>query len=121
MSGSTGKEMLEYAAKAAGKWADDFELDDDMQPIYDNQFGLCLAYGRGWWNPLLDDGDSQRLAVKLHLVVASMQGVWDKPAFTAVYSFSHPVHVTEFHGDDGNAATRLAVLRAAAEIGKAML
>ena len=101
----TDRELLELAAKAAGvdarrlahAWPDRF---DDEQ-----------------WNPLTDDGDALRLAVKigrsrtLQLVV----GVGG-----ADCQFDHPL-VTAFEsGDDPYAATRRAIVRAAAEIGRKM-
>ena len=62
------KTLLERAAKAAGMWATDFEIEDDSdQPVFVELKGFRLAWGRGWWNPLQDDGDALRLVVKLKL------------------------------------------------------
>ena len=54
------RELLELAAKAAGFGIENFlggreivRRDPDGQPVY--------------WNPLKDDGDALRLAVKLRL------------------------------------------------------
>ena len=96
---STDRELLELAAKAAGIA---FEF---CRP----ELGGCLAGGR-WWNPLTDDGDALRLAVKLRLIVEPGACWISKhgPAF----------------GEDVLAgvmtATRRAIVRAAAEIGRAM-
>ena len=86
----TDKELLELAAKAA--W-------DAM----DNQM---IESG---WNPLTDDGDALRLAVKLNLFNTRSKGYeWPDAELFAR------------HEDDPYAATRRAITRAAAEIGKAM-
>jgi hypothetical protein len=65
----TDRELLELAAKAAGMWPGDFELDDDMQPVLPDGKGFRLAWGRGWWNPLTDDGDRYQLARTCGLIV----------------------------------------------------
>ena len=72
------------------------------------------------WAPLTDDGDALRLAVKLHLTV--QQGA-------SVYVYADPdfcdpdfsgLEVCESLHKDPYAATRRAIVRAAAEIGKGM-
>jgi hypothetical protein len=105
----TDRELLELAAKAAG-------IEYGWQHIYDDYEG---STSEKWdWNPLTDDSDALRLAVKLHLVVASIKATHEKPAFTAVYHFNGPEHVTEEHGNDAKAATRRVIVRAAAAIGE---
>jgi len=104
----TDRELLELAAKAAGveiEWIDSYTavLENGME-----------------WNPRTDDGDSRRLATRLHLVVASMRGDHERPAFSTCYHFNGPECSSEPHGDDPDGATRLAVLRTAAAIGKAL-
>lgn len=72
------------------------------------------------WNPLADDGDALRLAVALEItpgkhedtIVASRSASWRNGA--AQCSLWEPA------GSDPYAATRRAIVRAAAEIGKAM-
>ena len=56
----TDKEMLEFAAKAAGI---DYEIVEGWS-------GPVVGYGMASrvWNPLTDDGDALRLAVKLDLL-----------------------------------------------------
>ena len=90
------RELLEAAAKAAGMshlWV--AELDSTSPD----------------WNPLTDDGHALRLAVKLRLVV-------DVGTHAAHVFYEGPGAV-EAHGADPNAATRRAIVRAAAEVGKA--
>ena len=132
----TDRELLELAAKAACiqiyRWHGDGgyywtgrDADDkDRNP------GLWIR-----WNPLRDDGDALRLAVKLkfnfaykpqdtdnHRPIPSGVTVWLR--HPASYGLSHtkklPAFVFEQHNDDHYAATRRAIVRAAAEIGKVM-
>lgn len=101
------RELLELAAKAAGL---EVSLVNDF--FY---FGTGTGHAT-YWNPLMDDGDALRLAVKLGLTVNPM----GEPGIST--SFAHNVkivlHPSEL--DDEYAATRRAIVRAAAEIGKAM-
>ena len=56
------RRLLEKAAKAAGlQFSDGRQLNPRVY--------LVRAAGEDWrgWNPLTDDGDALRLAVKLHL------------------------------------------------------
>lgn len=96
------RELLELAAKAAEI---DFCWKHGDWP-YDNSKGDV-------WNPLRDDGDALRLAVKLDLGVMSSS----RTAQTCVWEYcSAPKPDTkESHGSDANAATRRAIVRAAAE------
>lgn len=71
-------------------------------------------------NPLAKDDLALRLAVNLHLVVASMRATHEKSAFTTVYHFNGVEYATEPHGSDPYAATRRAIVRAAASIGAAI-
>ena len=124
----TDRELLELAAKAyfaqevadgvCSFWWDEKEqaivyIHGDNQDHNGNDVELL-------WIPRDDDGDALRLAGKLYLVVAVMKATHDQPAFTAVYHFNGPEHVSEVHGEDKDAATRLAVLRVAAAIGEKM-
>lgn len=100
----TDRELLELAARAAGvDWFD--------EPAAKSGRGLHLKSGP-FWNPLEDDGDALRLAVKLGMDVC----------FGSNYvivrgSVQMP---TVNNADDPYAATRRAIVRAAAEIGRAM-
>lgn len=101
----TDRELLELAAKAAG--VDPIKL---MTP-YESKDGLS----RGWvdWNPLINDGDALRLAVKLRLPV------WYERNLVNVHT-SKGSGFSESMTADPLAATRRAIVRAAAEIGKGM-
>jgi hypothetical protein len=101
---TTDRELLELAAKAAGieiRWHDGWRLYTDT---------LFRA-----WAPLLDYEAAMNLAVVLNMDVMQVKSsheVW------AVAPNMPPV--IEPHGEDPNRATRRAIVRAAAEIGKAM-
>lgn len=74
------------------------------------------------WRPLIDDGDAMRLAVKLGM---SIEVHYDesqpKPWLRVVFAGGRWEHaMVEEYARDPYAATRRAILRAAAEIGKAM-
>lgn len=82
---TTDRELLENAAKAAGYWNTDFNCYD----------------GAIAWNPLTDDGDAFRLAIKC------------LPFHTLKYSREDYDHCQQ----DPYAATRRAIVRAVAAIG----
>ena len=103
----TDKELLELAAKAAG-----LELDWDVPP----KSPPWVFTGEGedrvpayQWNPLTDDGDALRLAVKLRLTPHIDGNLTDCEDCTVA------------HLDDPYAATRRAITRAAAAIGKTLI
>ena len=104
----TDRELLELAAKAAGA-VPSLNLSGEPKGTYKHppEPGIIKASTSGW-NPLEDDGDALRLAVKLWLTVQ----VDDEDCRTYV------VGSTEPHGDDPYAATRRAIVQAAAEIGR---
>lgn len=103
------RELLELAAKATG----DF-YQNPINRIPDEYPVLFYLDGK-LWNPLTDDGDALRLAVKL--------GIWINTAALEVgyrldgILYTLPIVLTDSGLD---AATRRAIVRAAAEIGKAM-
>jgi len=101
----TDREMLELAAKAAGFVS------------YDHENSLATdMWSKGYrWNPLTDDGDALRLAVQLDLHVhPSGDEVWVSNPAT---SLAEDVVFETYRGDP-YAATRRAIVRAAAEIGR---
>ena len=108
------REILQLAAKAAGYVIVDFH--DDGAWVHkvgaiknsDGEFPIFL------WRPRVDDGDALRLAVKLgiHITVS-------KYGRTVCRRSSEFLSIQE-HGTDPYAATRLAITKAAAEIGRAM-
>lgn len=75
-----------------------------------------LANEIGVWNPLTDDGDALRLAVQLMLTIDFYHGL-TRPG---VGASRDPVEWTENFDADPCAATRRAIVSAAAKIGKAM-
>ena len=97
------REMLEFAAKAAGielRWHPNGTAYSDTR---------CSNYW-GVWNPITDDGDALRLAVKLGITIMfDCSGVW-----------CEQYGVLESYKGNPLAATRRAIVRAAAEIGRQM-
>ena len=69
------------------------------------------------WNPLTNDGDALRLAVKLRLDTNC--GEFSTACSWFPHTTEHDVVMTH-NGADPYAATRRAIVRAAAEIGKGM-
>lgn len=117
------RELLELAAKAAGytlKWGEVFIIGGDEVDCTDMSYVLSGQPDEAdWhWSPLTDDGDALRLAVKMGFVV----NCWLAAGKTwAGHSFVlSECDATEKHGTDPYAATRRAIVRAAAEIGKGM-
>lgn len=107
---STDREMLELAAKAAN--LEEYSNDFSRGPMY-RKFHTGM---QDWvkWNPLTDDGDALRLAVKLRLVVDT-GGV--TPRSERIYIGGLEGYLAdEPTGADIQAATRRAITRAAAQI-----
>lgn len=99
----TDFEITRLAFKAAFSGADLIEDKDMMRH----------------WSPLTDDGDALRLAVKLGLPIVTSQLMDGHFGSEVLYS-KRGIIMRERHGDDPYAATRRAIVRAAAEIGKEM-
>lgn len=112
----TDRELLELAAKAAGLVVDR-KWQAQRDAICDHsKASLWIFDGSTAWNPLKDDGDALRLAVKLRIYFSiHLQGY-----SSAVTAQSIVDSYTELCGCDEMAATRRAIVRAAAEIGRAM-
>lgn len=98
--------LLAMAVKAAGLHVKGHRVDAD------DNFTHLIVGAKGTrektnWNPLTDDGDALRLAVKLNLLHGKV--------------FARGV--TNHHRDGGDiyAATRRAIVLAAAEIGRELL
>ncbi len=107
------RELLELAAKAAGlKIHEQRQAERDALRCPDA--GLWVVNETTCWNPLTDDGDALRLAVKCGIDLR-----FPGPIVQAA-SDSMPRAVTEDAKDDPYAATRRAIVRAAAEIGRSM-
>ena len=97
----TNKELLELAAKAAGitwptKWPNPSEGDPN-------------------WNPLTNDGDALRLLVKAKITIDMdyLEASW-------IDTNGEVQMLTEYGEKDPYAATRRAIVRAAAEIGRSL-
>jgi hypothetical protein len=97
-------ELLFYAAKAAGI---DYSLRGQVPTRFDGKDFIV-------WNPLQHDGDALRLAVKLQLDVYCHEGG------ALVCSSINNAGFEEDPALGIYAATRRAIVRAAAEIGKEM-
>lgn len=105
----TDRELIEKAAKAAGiegkHKTEHLCVDGDWMDVT----AIFLADEMGWWNPLEDDGDALRLVVALGI---HLQFAMD---FAVAYAGSvHAKQFTERNGSDPGAATRRAIVRAAA-------
>lgn len=112
---TTDKELLEAAARAAGIHVWRGRLQPDL--LFRNaQSGDGVVTGVEW-NPLTDDGDALRLAVKLNLEFC--RGLRGPKVEIAVLAMHGDICVAEFLGDDPHAATRRTIVRAAASIGQA--
>ena len=108
------RELLELAAKAAGIPIVACTCRDKRWPFAHNE---AVSGKYGHWNPLESDGDALRLAVKLNLGISIP--VHQTIRADVVCFRDASVNARE-GGDDPYAAARRAIVRAAAEIGKAM-
>jgi hypothetical protein len=115
---TTDRELLEAAAKAAGitgAWKAKDNPSIHASNGHDIIKGYFIANPRGGygklWNPIEDDGDALRLAVRLRLLIF----IGKRAATFVVDDYT----VSERHGSDPYAATRRAIVRAAAQIGGA--
>ena len=103
----TDRELLEIAAKAAG-------IEYGWQHIFSDYEGSTADK---WdWNPLTDDGDALRLAVKLGLFIQINSG----SATAWKWRGENWFEKASDYVDDMNTTTRRAITRAAAEIGRSM-
>ncbi|HEY8353815.1 MAG TPA: hypothetical protein VIK69_02220 [Methylophilaceae bacterium] len=109
----TDHEMLEMAAKAAGNVALIHNANTG-----EKYFGVVpnnkhCHEGTARWNPLTDDGDALRLAVKLDIEVEPVPF-----GGRAIVRDDDYGEQFDEESADRMAATRRAIVRAAAEIGK---
>jgi hypothetical protein len=108
----TDKELLELAAKASGvnlqQWMSGFvELRDEIITA---------------WNPLKNNGDALKLAVKLGITVTPYP-IYAQPKHSVIAKQyrntdsmreKNPTEVVELYNDDAESATRRAIVRCAA-------
>ena len=101
-------ELLEMAAKAAGENGRAVKryVGVDVVEVIERADGSL-------WMPYLDDGDALRLAVRLSLVINNRHR-------KALVEDMEGKQFWEDHEGDELAATRRAIVRAAAAIGSAM-
>lgn len=102
------RELLELAAKAAG-------IKLRKQFVIKNK--VAKTESGDLWGPLIDNGDALRLAVKLNLVI------WECAQYNCSlveirYGDARGELTEPIIDNDPYAATRRAIVRAAAEIGK---
>lgn len=114
----TDRELLELAAKAAGM---DGAKYQEPEQWFETRYGLTQAMyheSTGYWSPLEDDGDALRLLVR----IKGELGVWaGSSTHGPCTTLDHEeFSMVEPHGDDPAAATRKIIVRAAAELGKAL-
>ncbi len=102
----TDKELLELAAKASGFDVSHFDRDKRAMVVFaiDGDENPDQDY----WNPLTNDGDALRLGIKCKILRCHMD------LFHTFYEEEIASGFREY------VATRRAIVRAAAEIGKAM-
>lgn len=117
------RELLELAAKAVGyrtghkRNRERLEMDPPiMAMVVRDADGELISTG---WNPLDDDGQALRLAVVLGIKFRWHAVLNQALAWPPGDSFEVREN-GESHGGDPYAATRRAIVRAAAEIGRAM-
>lgn len=104
------KELLTLAAKAAGI---ELRIYDGMDVEPGTDLVVVDAKTGFKWNPLTDDGDALRLAVKLRIEIYIHEN--------DTQCIGPNLHrAIETHEDDPEAATRRAIVRAASEIGRGM-
>ena len=101
----TDRELLELAAKAAWYEPEEYIDSKNMLVIFNPESGTS----NNLWGPLTDDGDALRLAVKLKINIDTALSYFGAPDDNCNCS----IHKTEPY-----AATRRAIVIAAAEIGK---
>ena len=110
------RELLENAAKAAGYTIVEYQ-GNGCALVYDNASEYPMD-SKFEWMPKHSDGDAFRLKVKLDMnVFQAAKSAYALPSDDGTYE--KQVRYTDTNNDP-YAATRLAIVRAAAEIGKAM-
>lgn len=107
----TDKELLELAAKAANDKNIRIDSHGYFREIGEHEDGtLCMVN----WNPLTDDGDALRLAVTLRINL-------DFLCENVFATHECGIDAIQSYNEGPCSATRRAIVRAAAEVGKGML
>ena len=108
-------ELIELAAKAAGYEVAQYEGNGCVR-VYDPECVYAPKTTFGWY-PLYDDGDALRLAVqcKLYVFTTGEGYVGVSRPVEPYINISQKVNNCDWY-----TATRLAIVRAAAEIGRKM-
>lgn len=104
------RELLELAAKAVGP---EIEWDGDGWVITSKFKGHLTNYEA--WNPRTDDGDGARMEA-----ILGIHTTWHSDGVVCGKKWAGSTEIFDDHGGDKQSARRLASLRVAAEIGKAM-
>lgn len=119
MSGNLGdimndRELLDLAARAATSNGARIRTGEHWQR--EGSYEICLNGTWYNWNPLEDDGDALRLAIKLNIHVYRYE------TMTTARKCGCNLEFDERDDGDAYAATRRAIVRAAAavELGKTM-
>ena len=123
---STDRELLELAAKAVGyttshPWnAERLTFNPPVDALYVlNENGVVHTA----WNPLDDSGAAMNLAVDLDLAIVPYP-IYNKQKHSVLVQKKNldesRFEKMELHGDDPRAATRRAIVRAAASIGASL-
>lgn len=109
------RELLKLAAKAAGIELSEGDHGDILRVYFTDPHNGLRRYTV--WNPLIDDGDAMRLAVKLQIHFARYDN----------YTSACPLEQPDDEQTEWNSphkcqyeAARRVIVRAAAEIGKNM-
>ena len=100
----TDRELLAWAAKAAG-----LQIDHGVKIASGHLLVMCEGTP-SFWNPIGDDGDALRLAVRLNIPVFPYE---DETSTGTI-----GVRAKNWGSKEAN--TRRAIVRAAAEIGRNM-
>lgn len=129
---STNRELLELAAKAAG-YTTNHPWNAKRLTMNPPVDALVVQDANGLvhtaWDPLTDDGAALRLAVKLGISITPYPIYNDEARHSVIAKQrrhsdtlreANPTEVIELHDGDPAAAVRRAIVRCAAEIGKAM-
>lgn len=109
------QQLLGLAAKAAMRAGLKLECPDELDGVYVSR---CSGRNGYTWNPLEDDGDALRLAMKLGICIQFIPECDTACAYQERSTTGEPfnVHVAVL----GDIETRRVITQAAAEIGEAM-